>query len=246
MRVASIRTSWRPEPGSQPSWTAKSTPQQVGEEEHRDRDPEQRADDRGRVDPAAVLAGGEVAERDADPDREDHRADGQLDGAREPLEELRGDRPAGPGATCRSPAGSRGPGSAGTARRSAGRGRTARCSGAMSSGVARSPSAAWAGPPGRERSQAKSRTDSPSRIGISWRSRRTMKRSTRSGHLSGAGYGRSRRRQRVPPARPGEPDQSLRDTVEKTSAVSGLGSRPCTLSETTSAGGECEIGTPGR
>ena len=41
-------------------------------------------------------------------------------------------------------------------------------------------------------------------------------------------------------------DQSLRETVEKTSAVSGLGSRPCTFSATTSAGGECEIGTPGQ
>src|SRR4051812_28045133 len=49
---------------------------------------------------------------------------------------------------------------------------------AIASGVARSPSAAWAGPPGSARSQAKRRRESPSRIGISWSSRRTMKRST--------------------------------------------------------------------
>ena len=41
-------------------------------------------------------------------------------------------------------------------------------------------------------------------------------------------------------------DYSFSETVEKTSAVSGLGSRPSTASLTTSAGGECEIGTPGR
>src|SRR5687767_6581881 len=58
---------------------------------------------------------------------------------------------------------------------------------AIASGVARSPRAAWAGPPGRARGQANSRTESPRRIGISWRIRRTMKRSTRSGHLSGRG-----------------------------------------------------------
>src|ERR687896_737738 len=62
----------------------------------------------------------------------------------------------------------------------------------MSSGVARSPRAACAGPPGRARSQAKSRTDRPSRIGTSCRSRRTMKRSTACGSSfprSGAGSG---------------------------------------------------------
>ena len=65
-----------------------------------------------------------------------------------------------------------------------------------------------------------------------------MKRSTRSGHPSGAGAGdRAGGGREPPPARSTEPDQSLSDTVEKTSAVSGLGSRPCTFSATTSAGG---------
>jgi hypothetical protein len=42
------------------------------------------------------------------------------------------------------------------------------------SGVARSPSSACAGPPGRALIQRKTRIESPIKIGISMRSRRTM------------------------------------------------------------------------
>ena len=75
-----------------------------------------------------------------------------------------------------------------------------------------------------------------------------MKRSTDSSQPFRTRSGRPRRRwlgEATAGAVDGS-DQSLSDTVEKTSAVSGLGSRPCTFSATTRAGGECEIGTPGR
>ena len=84
-----------------------------------------------------------------------------------------------------------------------------------------------------------------------------MKRSTCSGQPFRTAV-RSRRRGRgpatapavamlPPPARSWKGrDYSLIETVAKSSAVSGLGVRPCTFSDTASAGGECEIGRPGR
>ena len=220
-------------------------PQQVGEEEHRDGDAEQRADDRRRVDPAAVLAGGQVAQRDADADGEDHREDGELDGAGEAGEELVGHRAAGGAARCRSPAGSPGRGSGGTAPRRAGRARRPGCTRRSWRGWRARPERPTAGPPGRARSQANSRTDSPSRIGISWRSRRTMKRSTRSGQPFStaddrAGGGRCRRRRG--PTTGSVADGDGREVLGGQRA--GLQTRDVLGHD--ERVGACEIGTAGR
>src|SRR5689334_4217472 len=66
--------------------------EQERQEEHRDRDADERADDRQVVEDPAVPPGGEVAERDPDAHREDQRRDGQLDRARELGPQDLGDR----------------------------------------------------------------------------------------------------------------------------------------------------------
>ena len=51
--------------------------------------------DAGRIGPGAVALGGVHAQRDADPDREGHGRQRELDGGREPLQEVVGDIPVG-------------------------------------------------------------------------------------------------------------------------------------------------------
>ena len=86
---ARARGSIRPCAGSHWSWTAKMYCERQAEDEDRDADPEQRDDRHAAVDPALGVAGGEPAERDAEPDREQHRRERQLDGRREADQELR-------------------------------------------------------------------------------------------------------------------------------------------------------------
>ena len=97
------------------------------------------------VEPAAVLLGGEEPERQADDDREEHRRERELDGRREAMLELVGDRAPAWRCSCRGCRARSCSGSPSTARRRAGRGRTGGGSAAIGSGVARSPSSALRG-----------------------------------------------------------------------------------------------------
>ena len=115
---------------------------------------------------------------------------------------------------------------------------------AILAGVARSP--------GRRRRVLREGTqpgeqqdDSPSRIGISWRSRRTMKRSTSSGQLSRTGRPR-RRWQLATAGAVGRLGQSRWRRSRSPRRTAGSAPDPETFSATTSAFGLCEIGTAGR
>jgi hypothetical protein len=84
---------WRPKVGSQPSSTAKTCLR--SEEEDGDADADEGAGDGGEVEPAAAAAGGEVAEGDADDDREQHGGQAEFDGGGVALGELLPHGPAG-------------------------------------------------------------------------------------------------------------------------------------------------------
>ena len=220
-------------------------PQQVGEEEDRDRDAEQRGDDRGGVHPAPVPPGGQVAQRDAEPDREHQRDDRELDGARHPLQELGGHRS---------------PGARGVAEVQPDR--TAQelqvlepdrlveteqfvvlldglRGGALAEGGLRGPAGQRAQPreeQHRQPEEDRDQLEEPPGDEAGHVLRSPFRSRTRPGRAGG----------RTATGAAGVAIYSFSETVEKTSAVSGLGSRPSTASLTTSAGGECEIGTPGR